>query len=253
MPRPPITLLTDFGTADHYVAAMKGVILGICPEAPIVDISHEVRPFAIAQGAYLLSQAWEYFPKGTVHVAVVDPGVGSDRRAIVAQAAGHYFVGPDNGVLSMALKAAGAAKTREIKAAEYFRHPVSRTFHGRDIFAPAAAHLANGLDWERLGPPIEAWAQLDSEAIGVVLHVDRFGNIVTNFHRDKVGWVAERPFSLTISGQTVTRWCEKYSEAKPGELFALWGSGGYLEISLSCGNAATVLRVEPGRAISSCA
>ena len=140
-----ITLLTDFGSADHYAGAMKGVLLGICPDAQLVDISHEITPYAIAEAAFSLAQAWTCFPEGTVHLIVVDPGVGSSRRPILAEAAGHCFVAPDNGVLTMLYDAAPAHAVREITASRYFRQPVSRTFHGRDIFAPVAAPLANGL------------------------------------------------------------------------------------------------------------
>src|SRR5580698_10812564 len=138
MKRPLITLLSDFGVADHYVASMKGVILSICPNANLIDITHEVTPFAIPEAAYTLAQAWQCFPKGTIHLAVVDPGVGSTRRPIVAEVAGHRFVAPDNGLLSMVLLARPRPRVREITAARYFRQPISNTFHGRDIFAPAA-------------------------------------------------------------------------------------------------------------------
>src|SRR5579872_6278353 len=135
MNRPIITLLTDFGTSDHYVAAMKGVMLTICPDARLMDITHEVQPYAIGDAAFTLSQAWPYFPKGSVHLIVVDPGVGSARRPIVAEAGGHLFVAPDNGVLTMVAASAGSGfRAREITAGEFFRQPVSRTFHGRDIF-----------------------------------------------------------------------------------------------------------------------
>ncbi len=142
---PVITFLTDFGLADHYVAAMKGVVLGICPGAGMVDISHEIPAYGIVQGAWTLSQAWPYFPKGTIHVAVVDPGVGSSRRPIAVEAGGHLFVAPDNGLLTMVLRAQPEYRAYEITEPEFMRPTVSQTFHGRDIFAPAAAHLANGL------------------------------------------------------------------------------------------------------------
>src|SRR5947209_1391500 len=147
-----ITLLTDFGSADYYVAAMKGVILGIHPEAQLVDISHEITPFGIPQAAFVLSQAWQHFPKGTVHLIVVDPGVGSERRPILAEAGGQRFVAPDNGVLTMALESLGGGPAmHEITNDQFFRKPTSRTFHGRDIFAPVAAHLANGTRLDEFG------------------------------------------------------------------------------------------------------
>src|SRR5580698_5609718 len=142
MKRPVITLLTDFGSADHYVGAMKGILLSICPDAQLVDISHEITPYAIAEAAFTLAQAWTCFPEGTVHLIVVDPGVGSARRPILAEAGGHYFVAPDNGVLTMLFASTAKHNAREITTARYFRKPVSQTFHGRDIFAPVAARLA---------------------------------------------------------------------------------------------------------------
>ncbi|MDE3196760.1 MAG: SAM-dependent chlorinase/fluorinase, partial [Acidobacteriota bacterium] len=150
MNQPVITLLTDFGLSDHYVAAMKGVILSICPSARLVDITHEIRPYSILGGAFSLSQAWRYFPKGTVHLVVVDPGVGSSRLPLAAEADGHRFVAPDNGVLSMI----GDFQAFEIREARYFNRPVSQTFHGRDIFAPVAAHLAAGVGPSDFGPRV---------------------------------------------------------------------------------------------------
>src|SRR5690348_2761518 len=159
MPRPIVTLTTDFGLADHFVGTMKGVILGICPQAQIVDISHEVAPFAIAEGAYLVAQAYRYFPKKTVHVVVVDPGVGSGRRAILVEAAGQFFVAPDNGVLSM-IYARERHRVRAITNGRYFLKPVSQTFHGRDIFAPVAAHLAAGVSAAKIGKAVTGHIQL---------------------------------------------------------------------------------------------
>ena len=150
MAEPILTLTTDFGLVDHYVGVMKGVILEICPHARIVDISHQVTPFAIAEGAYLIAQSYPWFPKKTVHVAVIDPGVGSERRAILVEAAGQYFVGPDNGLFSMVM-AREKHKARVITNDRYFRWPVSRTFQGRDVFAPVGAHLAAGVPAARMG------------------------------------------------------------------------------------------------------
>ncbi|HWE53139.1 MAG TPA: SAM-dependent chlorinase/fluorinase, partial [Bryobacteraceae bacterium] len=160
MNRPVITLLTDFGLSDHYVGAMKGVMLGICAHARFVDISHDVTPYAISEGAFTLDQARRCFPAKTVHLVVVDPGVGSSRRPILAEAAGHYYVAPDNGVLSMVLESDPKHRVREITADRWFRKPVSRTFHGRDIFAPVAAHLASGAAASEFGQPIEDYLRL---------------------------------------------------------------------------------------------
>src|SRR5580698_8359024 len=153
MSPPILTLTTDFGLSDHYVGSMKGVILGICPRAQIVDISHQVTAYAIAEGAFLIAQAYRAFPNGTVHVVVVDPGAGTDRLPILMEAAGQYFVAPDNGVLAM-IFAREKHKMRVISNERYFRHPVSQTFHGRDIFAPVAAHIASGVAPARIGKPI---------------------------------------------------------------------------------------------------
>src|SRR5580704_11403223 len=188
MPPPILTLTTDFGASDHYVGAMKGVILSICPHAQIVDICHDVTPFQIAEGAYVIAQAFECFPKKTVHVVVVDPGVGTARRPILVEAAGQFFIGPDNGVLSM-VYSQQKHKVRLIENDTYFRQPVSATFHGRDIFAPVAAHLAAGVVPARMGKLIKDYLQPDflnpqrtgeRTWTGRILKIDRFGNIVTN-------------------------------------------------------------------------
>jgi S-adenosyl-L-methionine hydrolase (adenosine-forming) len=233
MARPVLTLTTDFGLADHYVSAMKGVILGIAPNAQIVDISHEVRPFAIEQGAYLIAQSFPYFPKNAVHVVVVDPGVGSSRRAIVIEAAGQYFVGPDNGVFSMVM-ARERHRARAISNEKYFHHPVSRTFHGRDVFAPAAAHIASGVSAARIGRLISDPVSLDLSRPRV-LHIDRFGNIVTSLRAQDFG---ARPRFVQIKSTRVTSAAVHYSEFDPGALFTIEGSSGYIEISMNQGSAA---------------
>ncbi len=187
---PILTLTTDFGTSDHFAGVLKGVILGICPAARIADITHEIRPFEISEGAFVIAQSYRAFPKGTVHVVVVDPGVGSARRPILVEAAGQYFIGPDNGVLSM-VYGKEKHKVRELTAEKYFRHPVSRTFHGRDIFAPVAAHLAAGVRPAAFGKLINDYLKITFDAparsgkrvwAGTILKIDRFGNLITNFH-----------------------------------------------------------------------
>jgi len=242
MPPPTLTLTTDFGLADHYAGVMKGVILGICPKARIVDISHEVTPYAIAEGGYLIAQSYRYFPRGTVHVVVVDPGVGSERRAIVAEAAGQMFVAPDNGVLSMVL-AREKHRVRAIENDRYFFHPVSRTFHGRDIFAPVAAHLASGVRPARVGKTVADAVRAEFAAArasgkgtwrGTVLHVDRFGNIVTNFASEEFPVVSQ----VAVGRLTARRVVESYDEADSGEAVVIAGSSGYLEISIKQASAA---------------
>jgi S-adenosylmethionine hydrolase len=251
---PVITLMTDFGLRDHYVAAMKGVILGICPEARIVDVTHEVSSYEVAEAAFLLSQTWSCFPKKTVHVVVVDPGVGSMRRPILAQSDGHVFLAPDNGVLTPVLTREGC-KVRHVTAEQYFRKPVSQTFHGRDIFAPVAAHAASGGALGKLGPVIDNYLRLTPVRpnrtarrgwTGAILHVDHFGNIVTNIPIAEFPHVENQPFEVTIGFRTVEKLAHSYAEMPPGELFAIVGSSGYLEISANQESAAKLLGCETG-------
>ena len=252
-----VTLTTDFGLSDHYVGVMKGVILGICPAAQIVDISHAVTPFEIGEGAYLIAQAWRYFPKKTVHVVVVDPGVGTSRRPILVEAGGHYFLGPDNGVLSM-VYLAETCKVRHVTTEKYFLHPVSRTFHGRDVFAPVAAHLAAGVTPARLGKVVQDYLKPDFDKphragkrtwIARILKIDRFGNIITNIHVSEFGDLAAKNFTLSLGPREVTVQARNYAETAPGELFLILGSSGYYEVSLSQGNAAKEIKCETGAAI----
>jgi len=254
MPKPILTLTTDFGLADQYVGAMKGVILGICREAQIVDISHEIAPFEIAEGAYLIAQAWKCFPKKTVHVVVVDPGVGSARRPVLMEAGGHLFVAPDNGVLSM-IYSHEKHKIRLISNGQYFRQPVSQTFHGRDVFAPVAAHLAKGVPAARMGKPIDNYLRPAFEKPqqsgkrawnGRILKIDRFGNIVTNFHAGDFPDLERRDFSLTIGTRQIGVLARNYTECGPGELFAIVGSAGYIEISINQGSAARLIGCQTG-------
>lgn len=254
MPDPLVTLTTDFGTADHYAAAMKGVILGIAPRARIVDISHEVAPFDIAGGAYLVAQAWRWFPKKTVHVVVVDPGVGTARRPILLEAGGQFFVAPDNGVLAM-VYAREKHKVRLLSADRYFLKPVSRTFHGRDVFAPVAAHLAAGVAPARMGKRIDDYLRPSFAGpqrtgkrtwTGIILRIDRFGNLVTNFHKDDFPQLDRRNVSMAIGPVEVTSLAGTYAESAPGELFLIAGSSGYLEVSMNQGSAASRIGCESG-------
>jgi len=249
MRRPIITLTTDFGLSDHFAGVMKGVILGICPGTELVDISHEVGPFGISEGAFLVAQSYPYFPRGTVHVVVVDPGVGTSRRPILAEAAGQRFVAPDNGVLSL-IYAQEKHRVRWVTAERYFRQPVSQTFHGRDIFAPVAAHLARGIAPARMGKLITDYMRLHFERpvrtarrgwTGTVLKIDRFGNLITNFAASEFAEVEKRPFEMAVGLETVRRLARNYAECGPGELFVIGGSSGYLEISSSQASAAKIL------------
>jgi S-adenosylmethionine hydrolase len=255
MKPPVITLLTDFGSADHYAGAMKGVMLGICPDAQLVDISHEIAPYAIAEAAFTLAQAWRCFPEGTVHLVVVDPGVGSARRPILVEAAGHCFVAPDNGVLTMLYDAVPACEVREITASRYFRQPVSRTFHGRDIFAPVAAHLANGVEPAACGRPVEDYVRLafarpvptgPNTWAGTILKVDRFGNLITNFDCQTWERLASEPFEMQVGSRVVSRMASTYAEMNAGELFIIAGSAGFLEVSVDRGNAGEAASARSG-------
>jgi S-adenosylmethionine hydrolase len=253
--KPVITLMTDFGLRDHYVAAMKGVILGICPQATIVDVTHEVNSYEVAEAAFLLSQTWGYYPPKTVHVVVVDPGVGSMRRPILAEVEGQRFIAPDNGVLTPVLTREGC-KVRHITAEKYFRQPVSQTFHGRDIFAPSAAHLALGsVTAAKMGPRIENHLRLTFERpsrtarrgwTGAILHVDHFGNIVTNIPVAEFPHVLTQPFEIAVGYRVVEKLARSYSEMPVGELFAIVGSSGYLEVSANQDSAARILGCETG-------
>jgi S-adenosylmethionine hydrolase len=248
-----ITLTTDFGQSDGYVGTMKGVILGICPEASLVDISHEIRPQAVRQAAFVISAAAPYFPEGTVHLVVVDPGVGSERRPIVVRTERGMYVAPDNGVLSLALEQDPAQEAIHLTEARFQRAQVSATFHGRDIFAPAAAHLARGAE------PNEMGARLDPTEIvrlsmdspqrlaaglwqGQVLHIDRFGNLISDL---RLG--TPTPGTLVRVGQ---QWLgnvqRTFADVAPGEMVAYMGSSGYLEIAVREGSAARALGMDIG-------
>ena len=258
MKTPLITLLTDFGLKDHYVGAMKGVMLGICPDAQLVDISHEVAAYSITEGAYTLAQAWRCFPEGTVHLVVVDPGVGSARRPIIAEAAGYWFVAPDNGVLTMVYDAVPEHEVREITASRFFRHPVSQTFHGRDIFSPVAAYLARGVGTADFGPVLQDYRRLGfSKPVqigpkswrGRVLKVDWFGNVITNFESEEWRRLGSEAFVLRLGETCVSRVAVNYAGKEAGRLYVIAGSSGYLEISRSQGSAAETVGVKAGDAV----
>lgn len=250
-----ITLTTDFGVADHYVGTMKGVILAIHPEARIVDITHAVPAYDVRRGAFLIEQAWRYFPPGTVHVVVVDPGVGSARRAMLLEAGGQFFVAPDNGVLSMVIASVETATVRCLDAGEYFLGSVSRTFHGRDVFAPAAAHLASGVAPAKFGGAIENYLRLTLEQpvrtarrgwTGQVAAIDSFGNVLTNFGFEQFPQIEQQAFEISIGMTQVTRLVQNYAEAAGSELVAIVSSGGCVEIACNQGSAAARLGVGVG-------
>jgi S-adenosyl-L-methionine hydrolase (adenosine-forming) len=247
MPAPIITLLTDFGLEDTYVASMKGVILGVCPEARLIDITHLAPPQDIRAGAFLLASVCRDFPSGTVHLAVIDPGVGTDRRGLVLEADHYLFVGPDNGLFSWVVQEASAWKAYSIENTAHWRPTVSRTFHGRDIFAPIAAHLAKGLPAHALGAPcaplIASWAdaaQTGDELLGEIIHIDHFGNAVTNVSGKVLARFAPKTrLSVRVGAFSVSAIVDTYGDQAPGTIVALIGSSGRLEIAVNQGNAAT--------------
>ena len=267
-----ITLTTDFGLSDGFVGTMKGVILGINPEATIVDITHDIAPQNIEQGAFLFANAVKYFPANTIHVVVVDPGVGSARRPIAMQIGETFFIAPDNGVLTFAsskLKVksqkSGASHKSKIEnrqskisaihlnRPEFFLPRVSSTFHGRDIFAPVAAHLSRGIALDALGDPIDDWVRLapglptrraDGALVGKVMRIDRFGNIITNIADEMLAGQARA--RIEIAGSSVNGIKQTYADVARGKVVALIGSSGHLEIAVRDGNAAQMLGVQLG-------
>ncbi|HEX7117147.1 MAG TPA: SAM-dependent chlorinase/fluorinase [Longimicrobiales bacterium] len=248
-----ITLLTDFGTADGYVAAMKGVIAAITPDAVVDDATHDIPPGDIEAGALALSRYWRLYPAGTVHVAVVDPGVGGGRRAIAARVDGRLFVAPDNGLLTRVLAEAPADAAVSIEAPAFLRDEVSATFHGRDVFAPAAAHLARGVALDALGPALAEPVRLPQpeplrgrgHIHGRVVHVDRFGNLITDVPGAWIGPDAR----VVVAGTDVGPMRRTYADVTPGRPLALVGSTGMLEVSVRDGSAAEKLGAGRGTAV----
>ncbi|HUD64566.1 MAG TPA: SAM-dependent chlorinase/fluorinase [Candidatus Sulfotelmatobacter sp.] len=260
--RPIITLTTDFGINDHFVGAMKGVILDIVPEAAIVDISHAVQAFDVLDGALAISQAYSYFPPRTVHVVVVDPGVGTTRRPILASSDGYHFVAPDNGVLSMVYAREERIQVRHITSDHYFRQPVSQTFHARDVFAPVAAYLAKQVDSHKFGDEIEDYVRFaapkpkatgENRMRAVVLKVDKFGNLITNVTpADVPALFSAKPaaFKIVVGSREITAIHSAYAEGAPGEVFGILGSMGYLEIVANRAAAAQITGAGKGSEVS---
>lgn len=257
MSRGIVTFTTDFGTEDHFVGAMKGVVLGINPGVGVVDICNGVPPYDVLAGALTIAQAYSYYPAGTVHVVVVDPGVGTSRRPIVADAGKHVFVGPDNGVLSMVFDRQERLTVRHVTAEHYFLHPVSTTFHGRDIFAAIAGHVSRGIDLAKLGDPVTDFVRLqlpqsrleEKRIVGAVLKFDRFGNVITNIGRRAVAhFTGLHPdgFVIRLGSTDITHLRTAYAQAAAGELFGILGSMGYLEIAANRGSAAEISGAKVG-------
>jgi S-adenosylmethionine hydrolase len=256
MARPVIAFLTDFGTRDHYAGTMKGVALGICPDATLVDISHDVPQHDVLAGALELAAAYKYFPAATIFLVVVDPGVGSARRGIAAEAGDYRFVAPDNGVLTLALDEHPPKKVVELSERRYARATVSRTFEGRDRFAPAAAWLAKGVELGALGRPAGPVARLDvpqpsvgdDRIDGQVLRVDRFGNLISNIDRrtfEKLGATLE----IRVGDREISKVVSTYADAEPAAVCALFGSTDHLEIAVNGASASEALALGRGAAV----
>jgi S-adenosylmethionine hydrolase len=250
-----ITLLTDFGAKDHYIASMKGAILSINPRCTLVDITHQVKPHNVKEGAFILANAYSYFPKGTIHLAVVDPGVGGLRKPILFVTRHYFFVGPDNGLFTLAFQREKVKHAITLTNSKYFLPEVSFTFHGRDIFAPVAAHLSLGLDPRGFGNKISNWSQVfykkpkkkGRQFLGEILHIDSFGNLISNIPKqDFFHFLKERPFRIRVGERIIQNLKKSYWEGKKRELMALFGSGGFLEISVREGNAQKRLKVKEG-------
>jgi len=258
MAPPIITLLTDFGLDDAYVGLMKGVILGINPEARLVDLTHAVAPQDVMRAALILRSAAAYFPKGTIHVVVVDPGVGSKRRPLLLDTPAGLLIGPDNGVLSLAAREAGAYKGYVLDKIELFRHPVSSTFHGRDIFAPIAARASLGAAPGELGTAVVSIVELhapqprvSADSIhGEVIYTDNFGNLVTNIGSDALAVFRGQTLSVSIDSITVAGPLAAYADVEEGAPLALIGSWSMLEIAIRNGDAAAKLKAGPGTQVT---
>lgn len=261
-PSPAIVLLTDFGFRDSYVGVMKGVIRTISRSAEIIDLSHNIMPQDVAEAAFVLSASYRYFPPETIFVCVVDPGVGTDRAVLCMQAAGKVFLAPDNGLLSVIEEEAGREEVRKVTERKYFLAEPSSTFHGRDIFAPVAAHLAQGVELQKLGPvqryirklrlpkPIRA---ADGSLRGEIIYIDQFGNLITNIRGATLTREPEGPgeqVQVRVKRREVTGLAGTYGDRDAGELLALVGSSGYLEIAVNQGSAAQLLGCEKGDSVT---
>ncbi len=250
-----ITLTTDFGLRDHYVGVMKGVMLSVNENARPVDITHCIDSHDVRAASFVIGNSYRYFPEKTVHLVVVDPGVGSKRRPIAVLADGHFFVGPDNGVFSSVIRSCEDFRAREIKNGDYFLKEISSTFHGRDIFAPVAAHLSLGASFSEIGPrvrnpeilPRDGYSINGNEIRGTVVYTDKFGNLVTSIPTEAVG--NRIGASVTVGGKRVAGISDSYSSVKPGEILAVGGSCGYIEISVNQGRARDIFGEAPPEVI----
>ena len=255
MARPTVALLTDFGTRDHYAGTLKGVVLSVCPDATLVDIGHDIPAHDVIAGALELAACYRYFPHGTIFLVVVDPGVGSSRRGIAADTGDFRFVAPDNGVLSAVFLESPPKKVVELTERKYSRPTISRTFEGRDRFAPAAGFLAKGVALVSMGRAIKDFHRIDlpqpsvrgDELIGEVVRVDRFGNLITNIDRRAFEQFADqRGIAVVVGEREVPRIVATYADAPAGELCALFGSTDHLEVAINSGDAASALQLKRG-------
>lgn len=255
-----ITLMTDFGLRDPFVGVMKGVILGICPQAKIVDITHEISPQDVKEACFALASAYRYFPEGTVHLVVVDPGVGSQRAIIAVQTTSAIFVAPDNGVLTAVLKHESILDLRRVTNEKYFLDRVSSTFHGRDIFAPVGAHLLNGVALEELGekyhsPQLMHLRQAQREGgriVGEIIHIDRFGNLITNIEESEICYISRERLRVRLSGREIRGLSTSYADVPSGSPLAIIGSSLLLEISVNMGNARRFFNAKSGDRVEVC-
>lgn len=253
-----VTLTTDFGTSDHFVGTIKGVILNINPSAQIMDICNSVNSYDLLDGAITISQAYNYYPANTIHMVVVDPGVGTARRPILVNTGKHLFVAPDNGVLSLIYEREERCSVRHISAEHYFLQPVSNTFHGRDVFAAAAGYLSKGVEPQKMGDEITDYVRFaapkpkpasDKLIKGVIIKVDKFGNLITNFTANDVPQLLKespKPFKILVGKSEITKLRTAYAQGTPGEVFAILGSMGYLEIATNRGSAARTVGADKG-------
>ena len=256
-----VTLLTDFGNADYFVGAMKGAILSVNSRAVLVDITHDIPAYDVEAAAYTLLAACEAFPSGTVHLAVVDPGVGSERRPVAAECAGRFFVGPDNGLFSYVFERGGAARVLHLTNREYFRQSVSPTFHGRDVFAPVAGALSAGVALDEFGEEVADWVRLaplaparcfDGTLEARVIHIDRYGNCVTNVTRSELtDEQIARGFRVEAGGRAVTHFRRFFADTddETAAPFTIWGSAGFLELAAFRDSAARLLNLTRGQPI----
>jgi len=259
LPNPIITLTTDYGLNDHLVGTLKGVILKVNPEATIVDITHNVAPFDLLDGALAIGNAYSYFPARTIHVVVVDPGVGTERRPLLVTAENQYFVAPDNGVLSLIYEREENVVARHVTAEHYYLQPVSKTFHGRDVFAPVAAWLSKGWQTASMGEEITDYKKFampkpktaDGVAKGIVMRVDAFGNLVTNFRVEDLpeSALTNGEVNFQVGTQAVSRMVPTFASGDAGEAVAYVGSAGYVEIGVNKGNASRTLSIGRGTAV----